>query len=347
MKPLVSVLIPMYNEENGIRKTLNSILAQTYSNYEIIVVDDGSTDRSAEIVRAEYPQVKLIQQENQGIAVALNTGLEHCQGEFIARIDCNDESYPTRLEKQVRFLQENPDVGLVGGHIMLFEKDGTEIGIIKYPTTPKKALRNLLRHTPSISHTVALIRKSVLEETGNYDPFFNGREDIELWCRISLLYKITNLDELVVRSLSTTGGISFRGINLSLLYDLALIEREERKGKGIKWKNQQLRDGHLQQISSLKNQQFSEKDIERHRAIHYSRRAGFILRSGDRQNAVREYKRAMQQDPSYLKGRLGLIIAYLAPIFIIRWIFGLYHRGRHITFLIKRSLHLAQNILPQ
>lgn len=312
-RPLISVLIPMYNAETGIKKTLESIQQQTLKDFEIIVVNDGSTDRSAEIVTSVCPEACIISQDNSGIAKALNVGLKYCRGQYIARIDCNDTAYSQRFAWQAQILLENLEVGAVGGHIMLYEKDGMDLGVCQFPTNPEAAEQEVLLGNAPISHTGAMIRKQILTEVGGYDPFFNGREDIELWCRISLVSKLTNVDRVVMRVLSTPEGLSYSGVYLYPLINLALIERVERLEKGLEWKNEDLRFECQRRIRDLKSKEFTQSGRRRQKSLFYVKRAGFLLRSGQRSTARREYKNAVLSDPIYLKGWLGIFSSLLIP----------------------------------
>jgi len=334
----------MYNEENGIRRTLQSIYNQTFQDFEIIVVDDGSTDKSAEIVITEFPKVRLIRQENHGIAVALNRGLQECMGQYIARIDCNDEAYPDRFKCQVEVLQQNSDYAVVGGHVMLFEKDGTDIGICKFPTSSAKAVRDLLRGNHPISHEAALIRKSILDQVEGYDPYFTGREDYELWCRISLIAKITNINRVVTRTLSTTEGITFGGMHLAPLIELALLERRERNTNGLGWKNQILREKYIKDFGICKNQNIKEKQLKRNAAILYCRRARCIFVSGDRKNARREFLRAIKKDKFYILGWIGLIIIHFIPIRLLSIIYEPYCKLKFVLYNRKFERIVHKNI---
>ena len=124
-----------------------------------------------------------------------------------------------------------------------------------------------------------MIRKSTLIEVGGYDVFYNGREDYELWCRISLISKLHNLDQVVTKSLSTTSGLSFNGMKLQPLMDLALIERFERKAKGISWKNKDLRDAFVNNPNIAKvNKLISENA---NKAKFYNRRAKLFIKIGE------------------------------------------------------------------
>ncbi len=286
--PKISILIPVYNAREGIQRTLSSLLNQTFTNFEVVIVDDGSTDDSSQIARNTYPDAIIIHQENQGIAKALNKGLEYCRGKYIARIDCYDIMYPDRLEKQYKALEENPELGVIGGHVMLYESNGQDIGLVKYPTTTYQTLNNLLNKVPAILHTATMIRGDLLLQVGGYDPFYNGREDFELWTRISLVANLTNIDAPVVRSLSTTFGLSFDGNYLDPLFDLALEERKERLIKGVQWKNFARRNQLAAQLELIRASNPDKRQIRIAKSRLYQRRATFLLRSGERRSRSSE-----------------------------------------------------------
>src|SRR3990172_94357 len=173
--PLVSILIPMFNGGSGIASTLGSILNQSYTNYEVIIVNDGSTDNGPDIARDVMPKARIISKENGGIANALNIGLLSCQGIFLARLDCFDQTLPGRLESQVAFLETHPQIGLVGGQVLLFDEAG-DIGVSRYPTDSITIERQLLRGHSDIVHPACLIRMDLLKSIGAYDPFYEGVE---------------------------------------------------------------------------------------------------------------------------------------------------------------------------
>ncbi len=126
--PSVSVLMPIYNAELTLAEAVESILAQTFTDFELIVVDDGSTDGSLQMLQKfahRDTRIRIISRPNTGIAGALNEAMDAARGEFLARMDADDISLPARFEKQVAFLQEHPDVVLLGSRVMLVEPYGT------------------------------------------------------------------------------------------------------------------------------------------------------------------------------------------------------------------------------
>jgi len=305
-KPKVSVLIPMFNSPQGIKITLESLKYQNFDDFEIVVVDDGSTIESQEMAIKTHKSIILLKQENEGIAKALNFGLEHCSGKYIARIDCNDICLPNRIINQYNFLENNLEYGVVGGQIILIENDGSELGMCKYPISHTEIMKELLSKNPSILHTSAMIRKETLDKVGWYDPFYKLGEDFDLWCRISIIAKLANINEPVVKSLSTTKGITFTRMMENETYlDLALKERKERLYRGISWKNQDLRSNMISNNSII---EFNEKEIK---SIFFQRRASFLFRSGEIKSSRIEYKKSLLENPKNLKSLLGISISYL------------------------------------
>jgi glycosyltransferase involved in cell wall biosynthesis len=329
--PKISVLIPMYNAGDGIRETLLSITRQTIDDYEIVVVDDGSTDSCVAIAHDTYPQVRIIHQKNSGITRALNRGLEICQGEFIARIDCYDLSYPNRLMLQLNELQRRPELGAVGGYIMLFNKNGSDLGVCKYPILAEDIELDILSGNCPLPHSGAMIRKSTLIEAGGYDPFYNGREDFELWTRLSLMSQLSNINELVMRTLSTPSGISYDGGRLTPLINLALLERKERQIKGVRWKNESLRLSFKIQIQAPYQTKTTGSHKKRLSAIFFTKRAAFLLRSGNRKVALLEFINAINSDVIYFRAWIGLLAAILLPTTIENWVVKSYKRLKIIT----------------
>jgi glycosyltransferase involved in cell wall biosynthesis len=310
--PKISVLIPVYNAGQLVTETLRSIQRQTFSDFEVVLVDDGSTDDSIGIAKATLPRLVVVRQDHRGIAEALNNGLTHCRGQYIARIDCGDIAYRDRLSLQSTALDRWADHGVIGGHMKLFDAHGNELGTFRFPTTSAETEQELMYGHSSISHTGAMIRKNTLTLVGGYDPFYSGREDFELWTRVSLVAKISNLDVFVGAYLSVPGGLSFSGSLLSPLVDLALIERAERKKNGLDWKNEELRRRYKALVDKRTQLLRDGSQVSRLHAVFYSKRAGIFRNSLERANSLREYCRAIRSDPLYYWPWIG-IISLLIP----------------------------------
>ena len=166
--PLVSVIIPTYNANNYIETTLNSVRSQTYKNIEVIVIDDGSQDQTAEIVRSVAQQdgrIILLQQPNSGVAAARNFGIQKAQGELIAPIDADDIWYPENLEKQLQyFLQAEPSVGLVYGWSVDIDKSGLPTGEFRASRIEGEVYKTSICHNFLGNSSAYLIRSDCLEK---------------------------------------------------------------------------------------------------------------------------------------------------------------------------------------
>lgn len=195
-RPTVSVVIPVYNARDVIRATIDSVLAQTWTNYEIIVVDDGSQDGSGDIVQALGTCVRYIRQENTGVAGARNRGIEESTGEYIALLDHDDLWHPTKLEKQVAVLAQRPEVGLVITRIRHIRSDGTPTGDAQAYNPGDPFYRVFVKgYVPTPSS--AMIRRSTFDAAGTFDREFNsaGLDDHELWPRIAMACEIAAVEE--------------------------------------------------------------------------------------------------------------------------------------------------------
>jgi glycosyltransferase involved in cell wall biosynthesis len=198
--PAVSVLMPVFNGENHMREAIESILGQSYSDFELLVVDDHSTDSTGDILR-EYcgrdARIRAVRnQEAKGTVGALNTGLGLARGEYLARMDADDISLPTRLEKQHAFLEKHHDISVCGTNMELF---GAQQFVWRLPPE-HEAIRAGLIFTPFIAHATVMMRRTALEENHyRYDPEYGYAEDYELWSRLSQRYRFANLPDVLYR----------------------------------------------------------------------------------------------------------------------------------------------------
>lgn len=192
--PLVSVVIPVFNVSEYVVESIESVLAQTYPNLEIIIVDDASTDGTYEVLLNKFSSTKNIRifknDVNRKISYSLNFGIKEAKGEYIARIDGDDIAMPDRIEKQYEFLISNSDVSLVGCSLIGIDERGNEFNRTAFPTGPKKLAR-LASFSSPVSH-VWLCRKSLYIELGGYR--YDGVEDFDFLLRMkSEGYKFDNI----------------------------------------------------------------------------------------------------------------------------------------------------------
>lgn len=194
--PKISVLMPAYNVEKYIAEAIESILCQTFTDFEFIIINDGSTDNTADIVRKyDDPRIRFIDnKQNQGLISVLNQGLDLCQGEYIARMDSDDIALPERFAKQVKYLDEHPDVVVVGAWTQLF---GKLHDVCKY--LPNIKLMDLVIHGNQVAHPAAMLRTSVLR-TNNiyYNSAYTHVEDYDLWTILLGYGEIHNIQEILL-----------------------------------------------------------------------------------------------------------------------------------------------------
>lgn len=197
--PKISVVMSVYNGERYLKEAIESILSQTFSDFEFVIINDGSDDNSENIIKTfDDKRIQYFPKEHSGLINSLNFGLEKARGEFIARFDSDDVSLPNRLEKQFNFLVQNPENVLVGTHAIKINESGENTGEFIYPPISWKEIKKYsLRHNPFI-HPTVMFRKDVLEKVGNYRNF-KYAEDYELWTRLIYKYPCANLPEKLLK----------------------------------------------------------------------------------------------------------------------------------------------------
>jgi glycosyltransferase involved in cell wall biosynthesis len=194
--PMISVVMAVYNEAKQLQKTIESIDKQTLQDYELIIVDDCSTDETWQVLNAiQHPRLKLHRNaSNQGQTASLNAGIGLASGRYFARHDAQDVSAAERFAKQAAFLDANPDVALVGSQVEWIDDRGAIIRHFEYPTG-YDAIIARMREKNSFGHGAAMIRRSALERVGLYREAFLLAQDYDLWLRISEQFKVANLPE--------------------------------------------------------------------------------------------------------------------------------------------------------
>ncbi len=195
----ISVVMSVYNGERYLRKAIESILDQTFADFEFIVVDDGSSDGSAGMIKSyPDPRVKLVQQGNRGLSAALNVGLRLAQGRYIARMDADDISMPNRLAVQYQFLETHPECVAVGSNVMLIDLRGNYLYTSDQPTQWGE-IRSLLPQTP-FYHSSTMFKKEVAIQCGGYfETIKHYFEDLIFFNRLSEFGELRNLAEPLVK----------------------------------------------------------------------------------------------------------------------------------------------------
>jgi glycosyltransferase involved in cell wall biosynthesis len=200
--PLVSVVMSVYNGERFLGDAIDSVLGQTLGDIELVVVDDGSTDATPDILAsyaASDHRVVLHRHENQGLPRSLNVGIALARAAFVARLDADDAALPDRLRLQHAFLVAHDAVAVVGGAVDFADETGRVFAPgVQYPLTDRE-IRAAFPHTTPLLHPAVLARKAAIEEVGGYRAIFDEAEDLDLWLRIAERHELANLPNSVVR----------------------------------------------------------------------------------------------------------------------------------------------------
>ena len=208
-KPKVTVLMSVYNGEKYLPGTIESILNQTFTDFEFIIINDGSTDGTTRILEScSDPRIIIINnQKNVGLTKSLNKGLKIARGEYIARQDASDVSMPRRLEKEVDFLEKHKSTGLIGSSFQLISESGEPLAIQEVLTGNDEIKRALLEGN-QFSHGSVMFRKEYVENVGGYREEIRFAQDYDLWLRISEKYDVANIAEPLYKWRVSLDGIS-------------------------------------------------------------------------------------------------------------------------------------------
>jgi glycosyltransferase involved in cell wall biosynthesis len=279
MTELVTAVIPTYNYARFVARAIDSVLAQTYRHIECIVVDDGSTDDTAEILSRYGDRLVAIRQPNRGLSAARNAGLQAARGAYVAFLDADDWWHPEKASRQVAALQQRPDVGCVGcgrRHVAL---DGQTLE--EFPGQPgardrRALLRGVALRTFWVggSGSGAMIRRSVVERVGGFDEGLKAAEDWDMWLRLAATTQIDNVPDILT-CITRHGSGSFRN-----------VRRMEEAQWAVYRKLQSAPDGPL-----------TARDLRRVRSLIYADAAWECQWTGDSLDAMRYYLRSIATWP--------------------------------------------------
>jgi len=212
--PAVSVLMPVRNGERWLEQSLRSIAQQTVRDFEFLVVDNGSTDRTPEILAracADDERLVALSEPHRGIVPALNTGLAAARAPLIARLDADDMAMPNRLERQLEFMARHPDVGLLGSWADVIDTRGKVYGH-RRPVTGHDDLVRILKFSNPFIHPAVMFRTGLVRQLGGYRAAFEVSEDYDLWLRMAEVTVLANLPEPLVFYRLHAGNLMFRKV---------------------------------------------------------------------------------------------------------------------------------------
>lgn len=196
-KPFLTVAMPVFNGQKYLKEAIESVLAQTYDNFELLIIDDGSTDQSVEIIKSiKDPRIRLVQNErNYGVGYTRNVGIDEAEGEYMAWMDCDDLIHPQRLEKQLNYLLQHPEIGICGTWMVRIG-EGRE-KILKSSTNPEIIKASLFFY-PSIYPATAMYNMALVKKAGiRYDRRLLVAEDYDFYFEASFHFPLQNLGEIL------------------------------------------------------------------------------------------------------------------------------------------------------
>ncbi len=231
----VSIIIPVYGVEKYIATAVQSVINQTYKNFEMLIIDDDSPDESVKNCRQfSDPRIKIIHQNNRGLAGARNTGIRHAKGDYLAFLDGDDLWLPQKLERHIEHLEKFPDVGISFSPSALIDEDGNFMGAYLMPKLSNITISDLFRESPIGNGSAAVVRREVFDtikyqdnlygstEDYYFDENFRRAEDLECWLRIAIQtdWKIEGIPEAL-----TLYRINTQGLSANLLKQFESLEQ--------------------------------------------------------------------------------------------------------------------------
>jgi glycosyltransferase involved in cell wall biosynthesis len=330
-RPLVTVFMAVYNGGKYIGEAIQSTLDQTFTDFELLIVNDGSTDDTLEVVsRFQDPRIRLEEnQGNQGIFKTRNRGIAEARGKYFATLDSDDIAYPQRLERQVAYMEAYPDCVVCGGMARIIDAASKHLGNFE-PPTGMKALPSYLFFANCFINSTTIIQTDILREL-SYRNDFEPAEDYDLFCRLSYVGPIANIEDTVVDYRVHPGNATERKAQAKLNGELLII-RQNMERMGIVTDPEMLRLHHLFISKNFKESGFTLGDIERHL---------LLLKSQNREKGLydhRQFEAVLMWQWTITMGYYGLstthLIQYIkSPLFRTRYL----HKRYIQLFLRKRA----------
>lgn len=200
MKTPVTVLMPVYNAEKYLAEAIDSVLMQSHKDFEFLIINDGSTDHSLEIInRYSDSRIRVITQKNGGVSAALNTGLKHATGEYIARFDADDVCYPTRIEEQYHFMRAHDEYVIVGADIDYIDKDGEYLFSFTTIGHTNEEIKERISLGCPFVHSAVMYKKDVVLAMGGYEVKAHTFEDYFLWMKLIDKGKVFNFNKAMIK----------------------------------------------------------------------------------------------------------------------------------------------------
>jgi len=277
--PLVSIILPTYNCASFLPHSIGTILSQTYNSYEIIVIDDGSTDNTKEVLYPFMQRIKYIRLEhNKGLPTARNTGIQSAQGKYIAFIDADDLWIPEKLRTDIEYFETHPEVSMVySKHINIDEKGNDLNGNTKNKLPSGNIFTQLFSEQNFIITSSVVVRKEIFETTGLFDGQLFNCQDWDLWLRIAFHFQVAGIDKPLVKYRHNPHSLS-KNRNNVLKYQKIVIDKI---------------------YNTFKDQEngINEKLYKKRLASHYAKVGRYYLRIGDKNRAKENFALSLKNAP--------------------------------------------------
>jgi glycosyltransferase involved in cell wall biosynthesis len=219
--PLVSIIIPVYNGTNYLRESIDSALAQTYSNYEVLVIDDGSTDGTWDLIQTYGERIRGIKKENGGTASALNAGILQSRGKYVSWLSHDDKYFSQKIERQVAYLQSHPEYRACYSDYLVIDENGKLLAKVQAPWYERNQLVVKFLTGNLINGIAILIERACFDDIGMFDAKWKYTQDYDMWLRYLRRYEMGKVDEVLVmtRSHSNRGTVIFNAIQMKETQD--------------------------------------------------------------------------------------------------------------------------------
>jgi glycosyltransferase involved in cell wall biosynthesis len=209
--PAVTVLMAVRNEEARVASAIEKLISQHYRDFELLIVDDGSTDRTVEVIeRVGDEKIRLVRRHHAGQTAALNVGLSLARGDLVARHDADDISRPQRLARQVEFLAANPSVAIVGSAVVLVTDTGHTLAKYVYPPDHKSLVQRLNRVVNPLPHSSIMFRRREILALGGYQELYSKAQDYDLYLRVAEHHQLASIPEALCVLRHSLTSLSFR-----------------------------------------------------------------------------------------------------------------------------------------
>ncbi len=233
--PAISVIMPVFNGEAFLAEAIRSIQAQTFRDFEFLACDDGSTDHSVEILEKfarEDQRIRVVQNAHVGLEAILNIGIQTAKGEYLARMDADDIALPSRLELQIRYLQQHPEITVLGGQAAFIDEAGKVAGLWQMPLEHLQMDDNhICSRNVSLIHPTVMMRRSAVLKVGGYRVVAKRcMEDVDLWLRLAEMGRVANLPDVVLKYRRNSKSISSRGDAAAEAFIKVAKEARQRRG---------------------------------------------------------------------------------------------------------------------